>query len=75
MSASLTEYLVQQATEFNLRCDLIDQKISSIDEKVSAMEYNVYRLVNQLEVFLDTVPYNKSKVGDIKSYDKYLKTE
>ena len=75
MSASLTEYLVQPATEFNLRCDLIDQKISSIDEKVSAMEYNVNRLVNQLEVFLDTVPYNKSKVGDIKSYAKYLKTE
>lgn len=75
MSATLTEYMVQQATEFNLRCDLIDQKMSGIDEKVSEMEYNVNRLVHQLEVFLDTIPYNKSAVEDNKSYAKYLKAE
>ena len=75
MSATLTEYMVQQANEFNLRCDLIEQKISSIDEKVSEMEYNVNRLVNQLEVFLDTIPYNKSKAGGIDDYAKYFKKE
>ena len=75
MSGSLTEYMVQQANEFNLRCDLIDQRINSIDEKISSMEYNVNRLVNQLEVFLDTIPYNKSAVEDNKSYAKYLKAE
>ena len=75
MSGSLTEYMVQQANEFNLRCDLIEQKMTSIDEKVSEMEYNVNRLGNQLEVFLDTIPYNKSAVEDNKSYAKYLKAE
>ena len=75
MSGSLTEYMVQQVNEFNLRCDLIEQKMTSIDEKVSEMEYNVNRLVNQLEVFLDTIPYNKSAVEDNKSYAKYLKAE
>jgi len=75
MSATLTEYMVQQATEFNLRCDLIDQKIGNIDEKVSEMEYNVNRLVNQLEVFLDTVPYNKATVEDVTPYAKYFKKE
>ena len=75
MSASLTEYMVQQANEFNLRCDLIEQKMTSIDEKVSSMEYNVNRLVNQLEVFLDTIPYNKSEVEGVNSYAKYFKKE
>ena len=75
MSGSLTEYMVQQVNEFNLRCDLIEQKMTSIDEKVSEMEYNVNRMVNQLEVFLDTIPYNKSAVEDNKSYAKYLKAE
>ena len=75
MSGSLTEYMVQQVNEFNLRCDLIEQKMTSIDEKVSTMEYNINRLVNQLEVFLDTIPYNKSAVEDNKSYAKYLKAE
>tara|TARA_Y100000296_G_C5064254_1_gene201495 strand:+ start:389 stop:616 length:228 start_codon:yes stop_codon:yes gene_type:complete len=73
MSATLTEYMVQQANEFNLRCDLIEQRMTSIDEKVSSMEYNVNRLVNQLEVFLDTIPYNKSEVEGVNAYAKYFK--
>ena len=75
MSGTLTEYMVQQANEFNIRCDMIEQRITNIDEKLSAMEYNVNRLVNQLEVFLDTIPYtnpNSNSGGDM-SYEKYLK--
>ena len=73
MSATLTEYMVQQADEFNIRCDLIEQKISSMAEKLSAMEYNVNRLVDQLEVFLDTIPYNKPDSGGSVQYEKYFK--
>ena len=73
-SGSLTEYMVKQADEFNIRVDMVEQKMTSIDEKLSAMEYNIDRLVNQLEVLLNNLPYNKPTGGD-ETYEKYIRKE
>ena len=74
MSATLTEYMVQKADEFNARVDVVEQKISIIYEKIGAMEYNVNRLVHQLEVLVDTLPYIKPNSGET-GYEKYLRKE
>ena len=73
-TGSLSEYMVRQANEFNIRVDMIDQKVSSMHEKLSVMEYNIDRLVNQLEVLLSTLPHNKPIGGD-ETYEKYLRKE
>lgn len=73
-TGSLSEYMVRKSDEFNVRVDIVEQKISNMDEKLSAMEYNVNRLVDQLEVLLDKLPYTKSVTGD-SSYEKYLKSQ
>ena len=72
-TGSLSEYMVLKADEFNIRVDIIEQRISNMNEKVSAMEYNVNRLVNQLEILLDKLPYTKPTSGET-SYEKYLKS-
>ena len=72
-TGSLSEYMVRKSDEFNIRVDIIEQRISNMDEKLSAMEYNVNRLVDQLEVLLDKLPYTKPTAGET-SYEKYLKS-
>ena len=69
---SLTEYMVQQATDFNNRCDVIEQKVNTVSEKIGVMEYNIDRLVNQLEVLIDKLPYIKS-TSEGESYEKYIR--
>ena len=69
---TLTEYMIQQASEFNARCDVIEQKVNTLSEKIGAMEYNIDRLVYQLEVIVDTLP-NIKPTSQGETYEKYIK--
>ena len=72
---NVTEYMVQQATEFNRRVDDTQKLIADLGERIGKLEYNIERLEHSTQVLTDTLPLAlpKHKKGEDTTYEKYLK--
>ena len=72
---NVTEYMVQQATEFNRRVDDTQEIIHKLIERFRVIEYNIERLEHNIQVLTDTLPLAlpKHKKEDDTKYEKYIK--
>jgi len=71
---NVTEYMVQQANEFNHRVDEIQQMIQLLVDRLTRVEYNIERLEQSINVVADTLPLVLSgDEGERVKYEKYLK--
>ena len=53
---NVTDYMVQQATDFNRRVDDTQKLLSDLDERIGKLEYNIERLEHNIQVLTDTLP-------------------
>ena len=72
---NVSEYIVQQAAEFNHRVGETQKLIANMSDRLLTIEYNIQRLENTIKILTDTLPLalpNHTKEDDT-SYEKYLK--
>ena len=72
---NVSEYIVQQAAEFNERVNETQKLITTLGDRLVSIEYNIERLENVVKVLTDTLPLAlpKHKKGEDTKYEKYLK--
>ena len=71
---NVTEYMVQQANEFNHRVDETQKMIQLLVDRLARVEYNIERLEQSINVVADTLPLVLSgDEGERVKYEKYLK--
>ena len=71
---NVTDYMVQQATDFNRRVDDTQKLLSDLDERIGKLEYNIERLEHNIQVLTDTLPLAlpKHQKGEDTTYEKYI---
>jgi len=71
---NVTEYMVQQANEFNNRVDEIQELLKQMTDRLRILEYNIERLEHGVQVLTDTLPLAlpKHTEGDDIQYEKYI---
>ena len=71
----VSEYIVQQAAEFNERVNETQKLIVDLSDRLVSVEYNIERLEHTIQVLVDSLPLvlPKSKKGETAKYEKYIK--